>query len=156
MRSAPHPHLGTEGLSVTRPEASPGLGTVWPLSPGPGSHLGLSPCNWCQGKRETGVQGRWPGPVGWGDAEGEGPFESCRRGQADPQPGLPSCPGESLEFSAYLPSPPPGHTPASPAIPAGAREAGSSGGRRSQTERKLTLAPRPPCAPQERAGLLEC
>lgn len=42
VQLAPHPRRGTEGLSVTQPEASPGLGTVWPLSPGPGSHLGLS------------------------------------------------------------------------------------------------------------------
>lgn len=65
VQSAPHPHQGTERLSVTQPEASPGLGTVWPLSPGPGSHLGLSPGNRCQGKREMCVQRCWPGWV-WG------------------------------------------------------------------------------------------
>ena len=58
---APHPHLGTEGLSVTQSEASPGLSTVWPLSPGPGSHLGLSPCSWCQGKREMLAWAGWGG-----------------------------------------------------------------------------------------------
>ena len=34
VQLAPHPRRGTEGLSVTQPEASPGLGTVW-------SHSGL-------------------------------------------------------------------------------------------------------------------
>lgn len=50
LLSAPHPHLGTEGLSVIQPEASPRPGTVWPLSPGQGAIWGCP--------RATGARGR--------------------------------------------------------------------------------------------------
>lgn len=47
------PIWGQKGSVSPSLRPAQGLDTVWPLSPGPGSHLGLSPCNWCQGKRET-------------------------------------------------------------------------------------------------------
>nr|KAF6396995.1 hypothetical protein HJG63_009683 [Rousettus aegyptiacus] len=48
------------------------------------------------------------------------------------------------------------HTPAGPELPAGAREEGGTGGRRSQARKKPTLAQRPLCTQQEWTGVLEC
>lgn len=89
----PHPHMGTEGLSVTQPEASPGLGTVWPLSPGQGAIWGCP--------RATGARGRGrrasreAGLGGVGDGAGAQP--SPERGAA----GL----GRQSTRQAFLPVP---------------------------------------------------
>lgn len=72
--SAPHPHLGTEGLSVTQPAAGPRLGTVWPLSLGQGAIWGCL--------RATGARGgggwawgmlAWLGCLGGGMSKQKGP-----------------------------------------------------------------------------------
>ena len=126
--------------------------------PRPESHLGLSPCNWCQGKREMGVQGCWPGRGLWGMGEAQ-PSRELWGGWAGRPPHrpsfLPPCPGKSEKFSACLLSFPPVHTLACLERPAGTREVDGTGGRRSQARRKLPLAQRPLWPHRGRAGVLE-
>lgn len=87
----PHPHMGTEGLSVTQPEASPGLGTVWPLSPGQRAIWGCPRATGARGRgrcasRDAGLAG-----VGWGMVKGHSPLGSWElQGWAGRQPSRPS------------------------------------------------------------------
>lgn len=136
----PPPPYGDRRAQCDPARGQPRAGHSVAFVPRPGSHLGLSPCNWCQGKREMGVQGCWPG---WGGAQP--PPEL--RGWAGRAPCRPSscapCPGESEKSPAYLLPLPPGHTPASPERPAGAGGGDGTGGRRSRARRKRALARRP-------------
>lgn len=66
--SAPHPQQKeTERLSVTQPEARPGLGTVWPLSPGQRA-IWVCPVQLVPGKEKCGA-GVPPSRVSWGRSQ---------------------------------------------------------------------------------------
>lgn len=129
LLSAPHPNVGTEGLSVTQPEASPRPGTVWPLSLGQGAIWGCP--------RATGARGRgnWAsrdaglarlGGVGGEQAPsgtvGIDPPRSRPHNEAFPPAPLP---GEPKVLS--LPPVISRAHPTSPELPAGVRAAGGTG-----------------------------
>lgn len=130
MLSAPHPHLETEGLSVTQPEASPRLGTVWPLSLGQGAIWGCPRATGARGRRRWASRDTGLARPGWGMLdERAAPQEP---GAGPPWAGLPSCrPGPRQvgpKVSAHVLPLPPGHTATSPELPAGARGAGGPAG----------------------------
>lgn len=62
--SAPHPYLGTEGLSVTQPEASPGPGHSVAFVPRAREPSGAVPVQLVPGEEGDSVRGGWPGQVG--------------------------------------------------------------------------------------------
>lgn len=106
-----------------RPKAGHSVAFV----PGPGSHLGLPSCNWCQGRRGMGVgaaglAGLWGGTHGSRRAplkNHEGRLFTSRPptrlSLLHPPPGKPQVLGLPAVTSSW-------HTAAGPVLPAGAQE----------------------------------
>lgn len=148
LLSAPHPHVGTEGLSVTQPEASPRLGTVWPLSPGQGAIWGCPRATGARGRGSWASRDAGPAGPGWGGVGGEqapsgtvgiDPPRSRPHNEAFPPAPLPGEP-KVLSLPPVISSW--AHTN-QPRTSCWYQSSGWHRRGRSQAARKLTLAQRP-------------